>query len=257
MVLSRMLRLASEFREMRRVSVDLMARAARDNHPFFQAMVRDFYAEVRRRHRRFPLFRRLVQGVAMCELPESFDKYYMSIEGSARRNHKKACREGCSVRPIRFNDHLAAIADIRRSADSRQGRAMPQEYRDGVVAPCRNPESNSPFHDYPYFGVFLGDQLIGYAGCMIAGQVCSIEHILGHAKHLSVGAVPLLMIGIARHLYDRHRQVRYYIYGTYFGAGETMRRFKRKFGFDPHRVDWVLGEAPAGPAADLSHQHVG
>ena len=38
-----------------------------------------------RRHPRYPLISQYVHGVALCELPESFDKYYYLIEASARR----------------------------------------------------------------------------------------------------------------------------------------------------------------------------
>jgi hypothetical protein len=188
----------------------------------------------------------------MCRLPGTFDEYFMRVEGSARRNYKKALREGCAVRRIQFNDHLEAIREVRMSADVRQGRPMPEEYRRGLVAPSTDPPSRSPLHDYPYFGVFLGDKMVGYAGCLVAGEVCSLEHILGHADHLAVGAVPQLIIGIAQHLYRHHPQVRYYTYGMYFGGGEGLRRFKRKFDFLPHRVDWVLGGEPVDAVAAVS-----
>jgi hypothetical protein len=242
----------AEFRTMPRVSIDLMHRAAGDNDPFFGEIVRKYYADALRRHPRYLVVPQMVYGVAICELPATFDKYYMKIEASARRNHKKAIREGCSFRRIAFNDHLEAIGDIRKSTDTRQGRLMPAVYRSGVVQPCNDPPSTSPIHDYPYFGVFQEERLIGYVSCLIAGQMCSIEHILGHAEYLTLGAVPQLIIGIAQHLYEHRKQVCYYAYGTYFGAAETMQRFKRKFGFHPHRVDWMLDVGRSAPANESS-----
>jgi hypothetical protein len=240
--LNRILSGISEFRQMPRVSVDLMLPGTANNNPFYARLVKDFHAEALRRHPRYFLMRRMVHGVALCVLPPIFADYYKSIEASARRNHKKACREGCTVRRIHFNDHLQAICEIRRSADMRQGRLMPADYRNGTVQPCRDPISKSPLHDFQFFGVFNGAKMIGYAGCLIAGELCVIQHILGHAEHLAMGAVPLLIVGIAQHLYEQHPSVRYYAYGTYFGAGESMQRFKRKFGFVPHRVDWLLSK---------------
>ena len=52
--------------------------------------------------------------------------------------------------------------------------------------------------------------------------------------------MPLLISEIVRFTYDRYPTVRYFIYDKYFGAGETLRRFKKKFGFLPHRVSWSL-----------------
>jgi hypothetical protein len=34
----------------------------------------------------------------------------------------------------------------------------------------------------------------------------------------------------AEYVAENHPAVKYYCYGTYFGARETMKRFKRKFG---------------------------
>ena len=237
---------------MPRVAVNLMAAATADNDPFYFDVVRRHYAATLRRHPKYLFLRRLVHGVALCRLPGTFDEYFMRVEGSARRNYKKALREGCTVRRIQFNDHLDEIREIRMSADVRQGRPMPEGYRRGVVAPTTDPPSRSPLHDYPYFGVFLKDKMVGYAGCLVAGELCSLEHILGHAGHLTVGAVPQLIIGIAQHLYHHHPQVRHYTYGMYFGSGEGLRRFKRKFDFLPHRVDWVLGEEQTGMVAAAS-----
>jgi hypothetical protein len=251
MSLTKLFNLVGEFRRMERVSIDLMHAASAGNDPFFGHVVRDYYSRARGRHPRYLLFPNMVYGVALCRLPPAFDDYYMQIEASARRNHKKARREGCTFEPIDFNEHLAAIREIRQSADARQGRPMPESYRQGILRPCSDPPSRSPIHAYPYFGIFYQGQLVGYAGCLIAGEVCILEHILGHAGHLSLGVVPQLIIGIAERLYAHHPQVRYFVYGTYFGAGETMRRFKRKFGFVPHRVEWLL-DRPGVATAPVS-----
>src|SRR5262249_38502859 len=54
----------------------------------------------------------------------------------------------------------------------------------------------------------------------------------------------LLILEVAREIYASYPTVKYYAYGTYFGASESMRRFKRKFLFYPHRVTWKL-ETPS------------
>jgi hypothetical protein len=249
MLLSRHCRLLTEFLTMPRVQVDLMLERAAGNDPFFTGVVLNFYRSATARREWCPLLRRMSHGVALCRLPHSFDEYFAGLEASARRNYKKACREGCSVSRIQFNDHLDAVRDVRMSTELRQGRAMPPEYINGIVRPINDPTSNSAYHDFLYFGVFAGGRMIAYAACLVAGEYCSLEHILGHARYLQLGAVPLLIIAIARELYRSYPQVRHYAYGTYFGASETMRRFKRKFDFVPHRVDWKLGKHGRQPTA--------
>ncbi len=236
------IRTVHEFWSLPRATINLMLSSTNGNDPFFECLVVKQYREANRRRLRHFFLREMVHGVALSCLPPAFDEYYMRIDGSARRNHKKSVREGCEVRKITYNDHLAEIADIWTSTDVRQGRLMPDEYRNGLVRPNSNPPSASQCHDYPYFGVFLKDKLIGYAGCLIAGEYCGVEHILGHADFLQHGAVPLLLIEMARYLYEYHKQVKYYTYGMYFGASDSLRRFKRKFDFHPHRVTWVLDE---------------
>ncbi len=238
---------AREFWNLPRVTINLMRSATTGNDSFFEQMVLDHYRNARRRHLRHLFLQEVVHGVALSQLPKTFDEYYMRIDGSARRNYKKAMREGCEVRKINYNDYLPDIAEVWTSTDMRQGRLMPDAYRQGAVIPSTNPPSNSPTHDYPYFGVFLKGKMIGYGGCLIAGEYCGIEQVLGHADHLSLGAVPLLFIGIAKHLYEHHTQVRYYSYGMYYGASETLRRFKRKFDFNPHRVTWTLDHRHPSP----------
>ncbi len=228
-----------EIRRIPRLDIHLMESASSKNDPFYQRITREFYQEANRRHPKFPLIRELEWGVALCELPADFDDYFMLVEGAARRNYKKATRLGYHFQPIDFNQHLGAVDEIRLSTDVRQGK-LSEEFLTTTVTASPNPIATDSTHGYPYFGVFKESHLRAYAGCQIGGELCMIEHIYGHADHHSDGAVPLLFISIAKYLFENHPQVRYYGYGTYYGAGESMRRFKKKFHFLPHRVRWHL-----------------
>jgi len=112
--------------------------------------------------------------------------------------------------------------------------------------------SSNRTHDYVYFGAFLGNELVGYAYCLIAGEVCCLTHILGHAKHLARGVVPQLIIDMAKYLFENHPLVQYYAYGSYFGCRDSMKRFKRKFAFVPHQVTWRLGNQNEGQNMQLA-----
>lgn len=221
------------------VPVNLMYQSVRGKDPFYAEVTLGFYRESMRRHAKMPLIRRLQFGVALCELPVQGEGYFMMVEAAARRNFKKAQRNGYVFRPINVNDYLSGIAEIRKSAEVRQGR-MPADYLDGEVQTCINPQPVTRSHDYPYFGVLKEGKLVAYAGIMIAGELAMIEHIFGHAAHQADGVVPMMLIGMAEHIRSNYPSVRYYGYGSYFGASETLRRFKRKFCFMPHKVKWIL-----------------
>jgi hypothetical protein len=239
MRLAQLVRDFLEVRRLPRLQVNLAADQARQNDPFYLQLVEDFYRLANRRHRRFPLIRSQSLGVAICKLPRQFDEYFMQIEAAARRNVKKARRLGYEWRRIEYDNYLTDVREIRRSAAERQG-ALPEEFVNGEVRGCGNPVSIDPAHDYPYFGVLKEGRLYAYAGCFVCGDICMLEHIYGHATHQPDGVVPMLIVGIAEHLIRERPGVKYFSYGTYFGAGTTMRRFKRKFLFEPYRVKWTL-----------------
>jgi len=222
------------------LTIDLMCSATEKNDPFYGRVVREFYKTARKRHRKFPLIRALECGVAVCVLPRSFEDYFSAIEASARRNVRKAERLGYAFDRIDYNRFLDDITAIRRSATVRQG-PLPDALLNERARPCANPPTRTNLHDYVYFGVLKEGWLVAYAGCLVSGEVFMIEHLYGHAAHQADGIVPMLIAGMARYIPEHYPRVKYYMYGTLFGAGETLRRFKTKFRFLPHRVKWVLG----------------
>ena len=221
------------------IQIDLMIDRTASNDPYFARITRDFYAETQKRHPKFPLWKRHSIGVSTFSLDErGYEGYMKSIEASGRRNIKKAARLGYTVERINFNDHLDDISKVRSSTDVRQGE-MPDEIKSGIVHRIDNPESNDPHHDYPYFAVLQEGKLWAYAGCMVAGEVCMIQHILGHAERLRDSVVPLLVCGIVEYAAEHFPAVKYVTYGTYFGASESMQRFKKKFALTPVNVEWL------------------
>ena len=234
-----LIELVRSLRGMPEISIDLMEARTVGNDPFYHRLVRDFFAASHRRHRRCPVILSFKWGVAVCVMPGTFDDYFMLIEAAARRNYKKALRSGYVFRRMNYNDHLTDIRAVRRSTPVRQG-VLSKAFLESEVRPCANPPSRSSLHDYPYFGVFKDEQLVAYGGGMVAGEVFCLEQIYGHAAFQADGVVPMLIIGTAEYLYETCPNVRYYAYGTFFGAGETLRRFKKKFRFLPHKVTWVL-----------------
>jgi hypothetical protein len=224
---------------MPRIRIALMHEQTSGNDPFYERIVREFFESATRPHPKYKVLPAMRYGVACCVLAGESRAYQALIESSGRRNYKKAVRLGYSFRRIDFNDHLDAVARIRRSTDTRQGK-VPDEFFDDVK-PTNDPPSRSSVHDYPTFGVFFGDELRAYASCLVSGELMMVEHILGHADFVADGVVPMLLIEMIQYGQKQYPCVKFYCYGSFFGANPTMRRFKTKFGFVPHRVDWVLG----------------
>lgn len=234
----RLMKRLSELISLPYVEINLRGGETKGNDPFFGWVVRNFHRTSTRRHPKFPLIRHYEYGITLCPLTGNFDDYFKAIESAARRNYKKACRLGYVFERIDCKQYVDDMTAIVRSTPVRQGRPMPARFfTDGISAPD-NPASNSNLHDYPYFGIVRDGRLHAYASCLIAGDICSIETIYGHADHQADGIVPMLLIDIARTMVKHNPDVKYYSYGTYFGASETMQRFKRKFGFIPCRVRW-------------------
>jgi len=225
---------------MPKVAIDLMHRETAGNDPLYSRTTREYYAATQRRHPKFPLIKTDAVGVALVRLPESFDDYFMMIEASARRNFKKAERRGYTFEKIEYNDFLGDIREIWQSTDVRQGN-VPEYMLRGEVTPSDNPATTTSVHDYPYFGILRDRKLLAYAGCLVSGELCAIEQIFGHARYQSDGVVPMLIISIAGHIMKNFPKVKCYTYDTFLGATTNMKRFKRKFGFLPHRVKWRLG----------------
>lgn len=230
----------SEAKTLPETHINLLINDAAGNSPFYRDVTQAFYDDARRRHHRLPLIRQLEWGVALCEFPATFDEYFMMVEGAARRNFKKATRLGYTFKPINYNDYLKEIQEIRRSTTVRQGK-LPEEFLNEEVKPTKNPPTQDTTHCYPTFGVFdSNNELRAYLNCLIAGELCMIEHIYGHAKYQSDGGVPLLIISAAKYILEHHPKVKFYSYGSFYGASVTMRRFKRKFHLLPHHVIWHL-----------------
>jgi hypothetical protein len=179
--------------------------------------------------------------MTICHLPKVGEQYFSRIESSARRNYKKAIREGCSFKKLIYNDHLQEIGAIWKSTPDRQGRAMTADFGCDVAPANTNPEPKTKIHLFPSYGIFFEGQLIAYADCFIAGEIAIIQRTFGHADFYDYRPVPQLFIEIALEFIANHPDVKYLSYGMYFGAAESMQRFKRKFDFLPHRVFWKLG----------------
>jgi hypothetical protein len=227
-----------------KASINLMLEKTRDNDPFYADMVKRFYGIANARHPKLFFIKQFQYGFALCHMPPSFDDYFGSLKKSARWNYRKALRTGYEVKRFDANTKRQEIAEIMRSTPVRQGK-LPKEIREGHFPEIKDPPSLSPFHDFFYIGAFRHGKLCAYASCAIMGELCNLNDIFGHVAYENDGLVPMLLISIAEQIYHKYPSVKYYAFGTYFGARASMRQFKRKFQFHPYHVSWIL-QSPNG-----------
>lgn len=225
---------------MPHIKINLMLESCDGNDPFYQRITQEYFQDANARHPKLPLVRQRQYGVCIFPFNDEPDCYIKAIESSARRNYKKAVRNGYEFRRINFNDHIDDVWDIRRSAKVRQG-TMSESFINNRPKSVNVPTSNKPTHDYPYFGIFNQDnKLVAYASGIVAGELMEVEHIYGHSDFQTDGVVPMLYISVAGYVMEHFPSVKYYCYGTFFGASPTLQRFKKKFKFLPHKVSWKL-----------------
>ena len=223
-----------------KINISLFLNKTKDNVSFYREITQKYYLDAIRRHPKLPLFGTLTRGVAVCSLDKTYDEYFRDIESSGRRNVKKAIRKGYTFELISFNEHIDDIWEIRRSASVRQGK-MPDELIQNRPSKINDPKSKTNFHDFQYYGVFNNEKkLVAYAGCFSAGEMIELSHYYGHDAFKSDGIVPLLITSIAQHTIKTKPHVKFYVYGGTLGASNTLKRFKKKFGFFPHTVNWNL-----------------
>ena len=140
-----------------------------------------------------------------------FDDYQRAVSKSSRgndnRSAKKARGLGYRVRIIDEDAYQASISRIRRSKLVRTGglmldaiwpRAATSDNRERAIAE----QPDCQIHWSICWGVFKGEELIGYALLTRCGNLIRTIHIMGHREALRDGAVKLLMFDIIRSLFE-------------------------------------------------------
>jgi hypothetical protein len=197
--------------------------------------VRRMHAYFTKPHPRYKIFQNKSLGAALVDLKRFTDPeaYMASVKGrNAGAHHaKKARSRGYVVVEIDKNDFVDEIYEINTSLDSRQGRPMPEAYRQKQTQFQR--EKN-----YKYFGVLNpAGKLTAYSDVGRFGNFVAFDRLLGlrnndGAMHLMV--TEIICQTIACQTYS------YLMYDTFFGASPGLRSFKTMLGFEPYRAKYSL-----------------
>jgi hypothetical protein len=188
--------------------------------------------ELSQPHPRLPVVGRKAVGAALLPLDrfEDVDGYLANLR-YARRRVRRASKLGYVVAPFDPDERRSDLLAIHKSMPERQGRPMDAEYLD----------PNATFRTGPgfeYIGVLRDDVLVAYCRVLYAGDIASMDRVMGHGDHMADGIMFLLTAGLVEHVKKVRPQTRYLYYDMFFGAGEGLRQFKTRVGFQPHWVRW-------------------
>jgi len=214
-----------------------------------QGSARELYREFTSAHPRFKVIPFKALGVALLEMPDSYETYSAGPRRQNLRTYRRKA-EKAGYRPLVGVDLLARLDEvmaIHRSVEARQGRPIDPHYLDEAAVRAFL-ESASPDHARAY-GVEDGEgRLMAYLGVNLVGEGWFTDRIMGHGEALSHGVMYMLMAEAVKDMIELKQRTgfpRFGMYDTYFGGGDGLRAYKHNFGFEPCLVEWQwLDEAP-------------
>jgi hypothetical protein len=194
---------------------------------------------LKRPHPRYRIVGSKVVGAALLRLDEFDDvEGYLAPLRSTRKRVRRAARLGYTVALFDPNDRRSELLAIHTSLPERQGEPIDPSYLDPAAVYAAGP-------DVEYVGVFREDALVAYSELRYAGEMVSMNRVMGHGDHLADSIMFLLMAGIVGHVKEARPETRYVFYDMFFGAGDGLREFKARVGFRPYYVHWK--RAPKHP----------
>jgi hypothetical protein len=189
-------------------------------------------------HPRYKIVGNKVIGASLLPL-DDFDDVdeYLADRRYARRRVRRASKLGYTIAPFDVEDRQSELLAIHKSLPERQGQPIRAAYLESEVV--RDPNLN-----LESIGVFHDDVLVAYSELMYAGEVVTMNRVMGHGDHLDQGVMFLLMAGIVEHVKKNRPEIRYVFYDMFFGAADGLRYFKTQLGFHPHYVRWKREPKP-------------
>jgi hypothetical protein len=197
--------------------------------------VRRMHAYFTKPHPKYKIFPHKSLGAALVDLKRFAgpEDYMASVKGrnSAEHHARKARSRGYVVVEIDKNDFVEDLYEINTSLDSRQGRPMPEAYRQKQT--LFHPEKN-----YKYFGVLnSAGKLAAYSDVGFYGNFVAFNRLLGLRNN--DGAMHLMVTEIICQVIECNAYG-YLMYDTFFGASPGLKTFKTMLGFEPYRAKYSL-----------------
>jgi hypothetical protein len=133
------------------------------------------------------------------------------------------------VREIDRPAWLDAIADINSVPEQRQGR--PLDENSPLLA------SGGRGHARCYGAFDQAGRLVAYCTVAFFGNFATAEELVGYKSR--DGVMYLMLTEIICQLIDEGK-LEYFMYDAFLGARAGARKFKRRLGFQPYRVRYLL-----------------
>lgn len=175
---------------------------------------------------------------AMLRIPGSVSAYLQSIGDKSRNMIRKAERGGYVYREVDPNNYLDDVLAIRTSDPERQGKAIPEYFKNRPESVYDKPlDSQCTYHGEDFYGIFKGDTLVAYATIFFYGELAQVNHILGHKEHLSEGVMNLLVRSLVGSIIEQRpwvKAINYLYRGNDMQNGLAM--FKKSTGFQPENL---------------------
>lgn len=222
-------------------------------------------------------FRRQLESAVIDLRGFDFDQYMSRVseihKGAARRQARKADRQGYACKQFVWNNFLPDIVEINTSMEVRSGGVMRRPYRRTVEqlgglprksVPLRDPAC--PVHCTYGWGIFeprpgyhqgdvnTDEKLLAYIKVKRQGSLGIYTSILGHGDYLKFGIMYRLhyaiMEWIGENLDDRLRGLDSLMYGAPESGGSGLSMWKKRCLFQGAYL--VLAEQPAAAPAGSS-----
>lgn len=196
------------------------------------------YKDLTRPHPKYKIIQRKKWGVALLEIPDTFEEYTTGKSKELlRRKRKRALSKGYTFKSFAPQDQLEQIMIINQSMVIRQGRPMDPDYL--LIEKVQ--EFFSGISEI--YGVFdKANTLQAYGHIPIYGDVFLFNRLLGHEEHLNNGVMYLLISEVVFEMIEQKRtrgKPLWGMYDTFLGAPEGLWYFKERLGFKPYNVNWV------------------
>jgi hypothetical protein len=211
------------------------------------------HADFTRPHPRYKIIGRKVLGVALVRVPSQFEKYLKGKDQQAlRTNRKKAIRNGFTFITFDPLEHIDEILAINTSSEVRAGRPMDAPYLDAELVRAYFSDKRSVYGICDQTG-----KIQAYCYAPVCGETAILFRLLGCADLLSEGIMYLMISEIIREMSERQNAAGrplWVMYDTFFGAAPGLRYSKRRMGFRPYKVKWILDarDVAAGEAEPVT-----
>ncbi len=182
--------------------------------------------------------------IAVACLPikdfNNLEDYLNTVKGknSADYFSRRAIKKNYLFNQIDRNNFIDPIFEINTSSEIRQKKKMSLEYSTKIMEYI-----NEEFNEY--YGVFTSDnKLVAYADVAFLNEAAFIYIILGHKKFLDDGIMYFLITSIVNKsiLYksSKYPSLKYIIYDSFLTNSDGLTLFKKRFGFKPYKVKWIV-----------------